>query len=92
MLVCVVHPVAILSAVFSVICSLLIAVSDASGDHIVEAPNDTAYTRTGKQCTNCVDPSRPQQWGPDYCFLDKPVMRTHWMAGNPPHKSGRCQN
>ena len=34
-LVSVVHPVAILSAVFCV-CSLLIFVSDASGDHMVE--------------------------------------------------------
>ena len=32
----VVHPVAILNAVFCVICSLLIFVSDASGDHIVK--------------------------------------------------------
>ena len=32
----VVHPIAILSAVFCVICSLLMFVSDASGDHIVE--------------------------------------------------------
>ena len=32
----VVHPVAILIAVFCVICSLLMFVSDASGDHIVE--------------------------------------------------------
>ena len=32
----VVHPVAILSAVFCVICSLLMCVSDASGDHMVE--------------------------------------------------------
>ena len=35
-LVSVVHPVAILSAVFCVICSLLMFVSDASGDHLVE--------------------------------------------------------
>ena len=35
-LVSVVHPFAILSAVFCDICSLLIFVSDASGDHIVE--------------------------------------------------------
>ena len=33
---CLVHPVAILSAVFCVICSLLMFVSDASGDHMVE--------------------------------------------------------
>ena len=32
----VVHPVAILSAVFCVICSLLMFVSDASDDHMVE--------------------------------------------------------
>ena len=33
----VVHPVAILSAVFCVICSLLMFVSDAIGDHMVKA-------------------------------------------------------
>ena len=32
----IVHPIAILSAVFCVICSLLMFVSDASGDHMVE--------------------------------------------------------
>ena len=32
----VLHPVAILSAVFCVICSLLMFVSDASGDHMAE--------------------------------------------------------
>ena len=32
----VVHPVSILSAVFCVICSLLMFVSDAIGDHMVE--------------------------------------------------------
>ena len=32
----VVHPVAILSAVFCVICSLLMFVADSSGDHMVE--------------------------------------------------------
>ena len=36
MFVSVVHPVALLSAVFCVICSLLKFVSDASGDHMVE--------------------------------------------------------
>ena len=34
--VCVVHPIAILSTVFCVICSLLMFMSDASGDHMVE--------------------------------------------------------
>ena len=32
----VIHPVAILSAVFCVICTLLMFVSDTSGDHMVE--------------------------------------------------------
>ena len=36
MFVSVLHPVAILSAVFCVICSLLMFVSNASGDHMVE--------------------------------------------------------
>ena len=36
MFVSVVHPVAILSAVFCVICSLLMFVSDDSGDHMLE--------------------------------------------------------
>ena len=36
MFVSVVHPVAILSAVFCVICSLLMFVPDAIGDHMVE--------------------------------------------------------
>ena len=37
----VVYPVAILRAVFCVICSLLMFVSDASGDHMVEAYSST---------------------------------------------------
>ena len=41
----VVHPVAILSAVFCVICSLLMFVSDASGDHMVKT-----YFLTGQLC------------------------------------------
>ena len=48
--------------------------------------------RSGKPCINCVDPSRPQQWGPDYRLLGKPAMRTRWMAGNAPHKRGRCRD
>ena len=38
----VVHPVAILSAVFCVICSLLMFVSDAIGDHMVETYSSMA--------------------------------------------------
>ena len=41
MLVSCVHPVAILRAVFCIICSLSILVSDALGDHMVEAYSST---------------------------------------------------
>ena len=37
------HPFAILSAVFCVICSLLMFVSDASGDHMVEAYSSMGF-------------------------------------------------
>ena len=39
-------------------------------------------------CANCVEPSRPHQWGPIYHFLGKPAMRIRLMAGAAPHKSG----
>ena len=42
MLVSCVHPVAILRAVFCTICSLSMFVSDALGDHIVEAYSSTS--------------------------------------------------
>ena len=41
MLVSCVHPVAILRAVFCTICSLYMFVSDALGDHMVEAYSST---------------------------------------------------
>ena len=41
MLVSCVHPVAILSAVFSIICSLSMLVSDALGDQMVETYSST---------------------------------------------------
>ena len=41
MLVSCVHPVAILSEVFCIICSLSMLVSDALGDHMVEAYSST---------------------------------------------------
>ena len=46
--------------------------------------------RSGKPGVNCDDPVLPQQWGPDYHLLGKPAMRSRWMAGNAPRKSGRC--
>ena len=42
MLVSCVHPVAVLRAVFCTICSLSMFVSDALGDHMVEAYSSTA--------------------------------------------------
>ena len=40
-------------------------------------------------CANCVETSRPQQWGPDLLFGGgKPAMQTLWTAGAAPHKSG----
>ena len=38
-----------------------------------------ALTAVTNCCANCVEPS---------CFLGKPAMRTRWMAGAAPHKSG----
>ena len=43
---CCVHPVAILSAVFCVICSLLMFVSDASGYHMVETYSSMSLVMT----------------------------------------------
>ena len=41
----VVHPVAMLSVVFCVICSLLMFVSNASGDHMVETCSSMGLVR-----------------------------------------------
>ena len=38
-----VHHVAVLNAAFCMTCSLLMLVEDERGDHMEEAPNDTAY-------------------------------------------------
>ena len=70
----VVHPVAILSAVLCVICSLLMFVSDASGYHMVEAPNDTAYKRWSchselKLLCKLCRTSPPPAMGPDLPFF-----------------------
>ena len=44
-----------------------------------------AVTANSNCCANCVEPPRPQQWGPDLLFLG---MRTCWIAGAVAHKSG----
>ena len=36
---------------------------------------------SGKPCANCVDPFRPQQWGPNYRFgASRPCGPTGWLA------------
>ena len=47
-----------------------------------------AVTADSSSCANCVEPPRPQLWGPDLPFLGMPAMRTRWMAGVAAHKSG----
>ena len=42
-------------------------------------------------CANGVQISCPQQCVPDFPFLGKPAMRTHWMAGAAPHKAGNVE-
>ena len=59
--------------------------------------NDTLHLvelskRSSKPCAICVEPSRPQQCGPDYRLLGKPAKCARWMASNAPHKSGRCRD
>ena len=47
-----------------------------------------AVTADSSCCANCVEPPRPQQWGPDLPFVGMPAMRTRWMAGAAAHNSG----
>ena len=48
---------------------------DVPVEDTIVAPNDTAYKpvelsqRTQAACANCVEPPRPQQWGPDLPFF-----------------------
>ena len=40
-----------------------------------------AVTAVTNCCANCVEASRPQQWGPDLpVFFGKLAMQTQWMA------------
>ena len=57
---------------------------------------NAAFCMTGRGCHNGYEPLcnlcrnlLPSGMWPDFVFLwGKPAMRTHWMAGAPPHKSG----
>ena len=40
-----------------------------------------AVTALTNCCANCVETSRPQQWGPDLPCFGQAAMRTRWMAG-----------
>ena len=52
-----------------------------------------AVTADSSCCANCVEPPRPQQWGPDLPFLGgMPAMRIHWIAGAAANKSGWCRD
>ena len=89
----VVHPVAILSAVICVICSLLMFVSDASGEygswskrHSLQAVELSQRTQAAVQIVSNLP--APRNGGPIYRFLGMPAMRTRWMAGAAAHKSG----
>ena len=42
-------------------------------------------------CKMCL-PLTPPAMGPRLPFFGKPAMRTRWLAGNAPHKSGRCRD
>ena len=60
----------------------------------MKCPNDTVYTWLLQQsnqqlCKMVSTPPCPSNGGPIYIFS---VMRTSWMAGTVPHKSGRCQH
>ena len=86
MLVSCVHPVAILRAVFCTICSLSM-VSDALGDHMVEAPNDTAYKRWSCHsgfkllCKLCRTSAPPEMGARFTVFLAcRPCGPAGWLA------------
>ena len=85
------HPVAVLNAAFCMTCSLLMIVEYERGDHM--APNDTAYTRwschsgLANHVQIVATPPSPSNGGP-ITVLGNLAIRSRWMAGNAPHKSG----
>ena len=62
--------------------------SIGAGLQTTQPTSGGAVTADSSSCANCVEPLRPQQWGPDLPFLGMPAMRTRWMAGVAAHKSG----
>ena len=57
------------SSQFCMSCSLLMLVEDERGDHMTQPTSGGAVTADKNCCANCVEPSRPQQWGPDLPFF-----------------------
>ena len=93
-----VHPVAVLNAEFCMTCSLLMLVEDAKDDHMEERLQKTQPTRVGALtmvwqtlCKLCL-PLPPPAMGARLPFFGKPAMRTRWISGNAPYKSGRCRD
>ena len=41
-----------------------------------------AITAVTNCCANCVETSRPHQWGHDLLFLGKPAMRIRWRSSS----------
>ena len=60
-----VHSVAVLNAAFCMTCRLLQTTQPTSGGSV---------TADSSCCANCVEPPRPQQWGPDLLFSDVTVL------------------
>ena len=83
MLVSCVHPVAILRAVYCTICSLSRFVSDALGDHMVEA-----YSSTGLVMALYVAGIVSPEARPPIIWW-KPAVRPRSMAGGAPTPCGR---
>ena len=88
MLVSVVHTVAILIVVFCVICSLLMFVSDASDDHMVEVQEDAACTRL--DCCRNMHKSCLHNPCPIPFFVQGDVAPCR-LTGSAPHKIGGRQ-
>ena len=70
MLVSCVHPVAILRAVFCTICSLSMFVSDALGDHMVEAYSSTGLVMALYVASMVFFVFAPLGRGEDFQYVD----------------------
>ena len=53
----------------------------------IQRTSDGVVKADTTRSANCVETTRPQQWGPIYRFLGKPAMRTGRIAGAADHKS-----